>query len=285
MNSLPKGVIRSSTLKTLRQHFAEKNLFASNSFESWKDDVLKRVSVWRGDICKLEVDAIVNAANRSLAGGGGVDGAIHRAAGYDRLQSECRKYGYCDVGRAVITSGCNIRHIKNIIHTVGPQVYGVVGEKEKNELISCYSSSLELAKKNGLKTIAFCCISTGVYGYPNEDAAKAVTEFLSNYLKCDQNNDKIERVVLVTFLDIDYNYYLKYFREFFNQEEKSASASTEKLAGWPSKQKNYMHSGDGNETQTKKKKVDRESYYSSENPYMSSSDPSKKATVRLNEYP
>uniref|UniRef100_A0A8R1DKG7 Macro domain-containing protein n=1 Tax=Caenorhabditis japonica TaxID=281687 RepID=A0A8R1DKG7_CAEJA len=174
-------------------------------------NVLDRVSIWNGDITKIHVDAIVNAANGRLAGGGGVDGAIHRAAGRSELQVECRKYPGCDVGDAVITSGCGISHIKKIIHTVGPQIYGSVSEEKREKLISCYRKSLEVAKENDLKSIAFCCISTGVYGYPNEDAAKSVTKFLTEYLETDE---ELERIVLVTFLECDNQFYHEYFEKF-----------------------------------------------------------------------
>ncbi|CAD6192858.1 unnamed protein product [Caenorhabditis auriculariae] len=177
-------------------------------------NVLGKLILWNGDITRIKVDAIVNAANSRLAGGGGVDGAIHRAAGHATLQEECRKYSGCKVGKAVITSGCGINHIKNIIHTVGPQVYGKLSEKHRDDLISCYRSSLELAVENKLSSIAFCCISTGVYGYPHNAAAEAVTDFLTNWLENDQNKDQISHVVLVTFMPVDQQCYEKYFDEF-----------------------------------------------------------------------
>ncbi|CAP26302.1 Protein CBG06070 [Caenorhabditis briggsae] len=173
--------------------------------------VLDRVSIWDGDITNLTVDAIVNAANSRLAGGGGVDGAIHRAAGRNELQAECRKYNGCAVGDAVITSGCNVNHIKKIIHTVGPQVYGSVTDEKRENLIACYRTSLDIAIENGMKSVAFCCISTGVYGYPNDDAAKTVTKFLTEFL---ENDDQIERIVLVTFLQVDNELYNEYFAKY-----------------------------------------------------------------------
>ncbi|CAA97408.1 Macro domain-containing protein [Caenorhabditis elegans] len=189
-------------------------------FEKFKvaKNVLGRISVWDGDITKLSVDAIVNAANSRLAGGGGVDGAIHRAAGRKQLQEECQQYNGCAVGDAVITSGCNINHIKKIIHTVGPQVYGNVTDERRENLVACYRTSLDIAIENGMKSIAFCCISTGVYGYPNDDAAKTVTNFLTEYL---EKNDTIERIVLVTFLDIDNEHYNKYFGDYAASKDQS----------------------------------------------------------------
>ncbi|VDM70460.1 unnamed protein product [Strongylus vulgaris] len=216
--------------------------------------ILDKISLWRGDITKLEVDAIVNAANSGLAGGdfydahsrlkaiyisrvdsvsslefitimspsanhvyaagGGVDGAIHRAAGTKDLQKECRAIGHCDTGAAVITSACNIKHVKNIIHTVGPICHGALAsEGEREKLKSCYHSCLDLAVKNNLKT-AFCCISTGVYGYPQDDAAKTVVGLLTDWLAKPENAAKIARIVLVLFNPADVSFYEKFFEDY-----------------------------------------------------------------------
>ncbi|CAJ0589914.1 unnamed protein product [Cylicocyclus nassatus] len=177
--------------------------------------ILGKISLWRGDITKLEVDAIVNAANSGLAGGGGVDGAIHRAAGVKELQKECRAIGHCDTGAAVITSACNLKHVKNIIHTVGPICHGATAsDEERKKLMSCYHSCLDLAVKNSLKTIAFCCISTGVYGYPQDDAAKTVVGLLTNWLGKPENSDHINRIVLVLFNPVDVDFYEKFFDDY-----------------------------------------------------------------------
>jgi O-acetyl-ADP-ribose deacetylase len=142
-----------------------------------------RVCVDEGDITQLDVDAIVNAANESLLGGGGVDGAIHRAAGPELL-AECRQLGGCPTGAARLTGGHRLLAMY-VIHTVGP-VYETGQEGEAGLLRSCYEESLRLAAGHKVCTIAFPCISTGVYGYPKEEACRIATEAVVHWLRTNE---------------------------------------------------------------------------------------------------
>lgn len=167
-----------------------------------------RVGVYRGDITTLAVDAIVNAANRSLRGGGGVDGAIHRAAGSGLLR-ECRTLGGCETGSAKITRAYELP-CRHVIHAVGP-VYDMLSPDVSESLLrGCYTKSLELAAENGCRSIAFSAISTGVYGYPSQEAAPVAIRAVREFLEEDEEG-KIELVVFTTFekKDVDaYNDFL-----------------------------------------------------------------------------
>jgi O-acetyl-ADP-ribose deacetylase (regulator of RNase III) len=163
-----------------------------------------KITIKRGDITRENADVIVNAANTGLKGGGGVDGAIHRAAG-PTVMEECRKIGGCKTGDAVITGAGELK-AKKIIHTPGPVWNG--GRSGEAELLkSCYARCLDVAKENGLKSIAFPAISTGVYGYPIESATKiAIEEGLSRI-------DDFDEIVYVCFSEDDYEVYQRIYEE------------------------------------------------------------------------
>ena len=164
---------------------------------------MARVEITKGDITRLNVDAIVNAANRSLLGGGGVDGAIHRAAGRDLLKA-CQLLGGCNTGDAKITPGFRLPS-KFVIHTVGP-VWQGGNYREKGLLAACYHQSLRLATENGIKTIAFPNISTGVYGFPKREAATIAFESVQSYLK---THPEIEKVIFCCFDNENFELYNK----------------------------------------------------------------------------
>jgi len=167
--------------------------------------ILQRIEIRQGDITSLEVDAIVNAANTSLLGGGGVDGAIHRAAG-PGLLDECRSMGGCPTGEARITRGYNLP-AKYVIHTVGPVYKG--RPQDKTLLTGCYQNSLKLAVDNKITSIAFPAISCGVYGYPIEDACKIAVD---TTCICLESNPSTEKVIFILFSTGDFQIYETYLK-------------------------------------------------------------------------
>ena len=162
------------------------------------------ITTTKGDITKLSVDAIVNAANTSLLGGGGVDGAIHRAAGHGLLE-ECITLNACKTGQSKITKGYNLP-AKFVIHTVGPIWHG--GNKNERELLkSCYITALNLAKENGIKTIAFPAISCGIYHFPLEEACKIATDTVREFIS---KNDCFEKIIFIDINDAIIDIYKNY---------------------------------------------------------------------------
>ena len=152
----------------------------------------------------MEVDAIVNAANNSLLGGGGVDGAIHRAAGPELLD-ECRTLDGCDTGSAKITDAYELP-CKKVIHAVGPVYSSRHKEECEEDLAGCYTTSLRLAVANSCKSIAFSALSTGIYGYPSNSAAPVAIKAVKDFLES-EDGDKLEKVVFTTFVQKDVDAY------------------------------------------------------------------------------
>ncbi|KAE9548070.1 hypothetical protein FO519_008713, partial [Halicephalobus sp. NKZ332] len=152
-------------------------------------DFGNKVSVVAGDITKLDIDVIVNAANQSLLGGGGVDGAIHRAAGKNLLE-ECRTLNGCRTGEAKITGAHNMKNARAIVHTVGPRAHHGVTDELRAQLYNCYKNSLRVATENGYRSVAFPCISTGIYAYPQEEAAEVATTAVKDFLESPIFGDK-----------------------------------------------------------------------------------------------
>lgn len=202
--SMASGLMAIKDIPSVAQLYRSKKIESST-----KDDLPKpnqefndKVCTIQYDITKLQVDAIVNAANRSLLGGGGVDGAIHRAAGPD-LVKECRTLNGCDTGSSKITKGYDLP-AKKIIHTVGP-VYANAEESEPY-LRGCYRTSLELAVENGCKSVAFSAISTGIYGYPGGAAAKIAIGETLNFLNSPAGTN-LDKIIFCNFLDKDVRIY------------------------------------------------------------------------------
>jgi O-acetyl-ADP-ribose deacetylase (regulator of RNase III) len=165
------------------------------------EEKLEKIELTRGDITKLAIDAIVNAANTTLLGGGGVDGAIHRAAGPELLE-ECRTLGGCKPGEARLTRGYRLP-ARFVIHTVGP-IWTGGKHGEPQILANCYRNSLEVAVKNGIKTMAFPAISCGAYGYPIQEAAQVAVNTTREFL---ESADNIDKVIFVLWSDDIYDAY------------------------------------------------------------------------------
>ncbi|KAJ1331944.1 O-acetyl-ADP-ribose deacetylase [Microdochium nivale] len=200
-----------------------------------------RIGLVRGDITQLAVGAIVNAANTSLMGGGGVDGAIHRAAGRGLL-AECAMLGGCDTGSAKMTGAYGLPCDK-VIHAVGPVYNDAHPQRSEEQLASCYTTALGLAVRHGVRTVAFSGISTGIYGYPSMDAAMVACSAVKTFLETADGKGGIDKVVFVTFEEKDVRAYNTVLPRFFppgeianetqNQEDKAAETTAQQLPSVP----------------------------------------------------
>lgn len=214
-----KGIVKLDDIPTIKDLYNSKFEFG------------EKISVWQGDITRLDIDAIVNAANSQMLGcfvpgHKCIDNAIHSAAGI-QLREECYDYmkmqrkknkNYEEpTGKAVITSAYNLP-CKYVIHTVGPIVSGKLTESLKNDLKSCYESCLNEAVKKGIRSIAFCCISTGEFHFPNYEAAVIAVNTVNEFLKA--NYEKIDRIVFNVFKDIDKEIYIKLLQTVPKGDEK-----------------------------------------------------------------
>ncbi|KAJ8060170.1 hypothetical protein OCU04_010517 [Sclerotinia nivalis] len=196
--------------------------FTATPNQSFND----RIGLIRGDITHLEVDAIVNAANNSLLGGGGVDGAIHRAAGLDLLR-ECRTLNGCRTGSAKITDAYELP-CKKVIHAVGPVYDSYKSDVSEEKLEGCYKTSLNLAVENDCKTIAFSALSTGVYDYPSDEAAPVALMTVRKFLESEKGS-KMEKIIFCTFVAKDVAAYNKWIPRIFPSTEPDAEEEWEEV--------------------------------------------------------
>lgn len=174
-------------------------------------EINKKIMLWRGDITALEADAIVNAANDKLWSGGGICGAIHNASG-PKLEEACNVIGYCETGSTVITAGFEA-YAKHVLHSVGPT------NGDPNLLYSCYISCLDVAVANNVKSVVFCCLSTGIFGFPNGPAAIIAMTAVRRWLEKDDNKSKIDKIMFCTFTQEDTQLYDQMATTFFPVEE------------------------------------------------------------------
>ncbi|BGP46140.1 hypothetical protein JCM10450v2_001980 [Rhodotorula kratochvilovae] len=228
----PEGV-KVSELKTIREMYEEGSLQGYDESEelAYPHDATlnEKVVLWRGDITKLEVDCIVNAANKALLGGGGVDGAIHSAAG-PGLLAECRTLNGAETGETKLTGGHRLP-VKHIAHTVGPVYSRGRREECEEKLRSCYKTTLDLCVENNIRTVAFSGISTGIYGYPLDAAAQVACDEIHKFFE-GNGGDKIDKVIFCVFRQIDVNSYLDNIPIYFPPSpEKDSKAAADGADG------------------------------------------------------
>jgi len=211
-----------ASIRTLREFYKAGALKAAKSPKyPHKPALLDRVSLWQGDITNLKIDSIVNAANSRLGGGAGVNGAIQAAAGPGLLE-ECLTLGGCETGLAKITKGHELP-AKHVIHAVGPIYSPRNVETNAAQLLSCYKTSLEIAVQNDLKHTAFPSLSTGIFGYPIEDATHIALDTTRLFLDT-PDGDKLDRVIFVVWSDRDRDVYRDLIPYYFPQEKEPTPA-------------------------------------------------------------
>ncbi|KAE8451749.1 hypothetical protein EG329_003206 [Mollisiaceae sp. DMI_Dod_QoI] len=228
MSTVPVGEIPTLSLLYRLKKLAPAKFDSETESPEPSQTFNDKIGVIRGDITKLAVGAIVNAANNSLLGGGGVDGAIHRAAG-PKLLKECRKLDGCDTGSAKITEAYELP-CKKVIHAVGPVFNSRFEEECAEDLTGCYTTSLELAVANDCKSIAFSALSTGIYGYPSHKAARVAIKAVKDYL-ASEDGDKLEKVIFCTFVEKDVDAYNHWLPRFFPSTEPEPESDWEEVEG------------------------------------------------------
>lgn len=210
------SVVKLSALPTLRYLYKNTTFISAKPLYEPISALLDKIALYQGDITKLEVDAIVNAANESLLGGGGVDGQIHRAAGPDLLE-ECETLDGAETGQSKMTKGYRLP-AKHVIHTVGPIYSASKAEEKAEQLMSCYRSSLDLAVESGLKSIAFCSVSTGIYGYPVYAATHVALKTTREYMMSSKAN-ALEKIIFVVWSNKDRDVYRELIPQYFPPDE------------------------------------------------------------------